>query len=333
MKKTFFRLIFLSLLSIILISCSVTNINVPSNDNNSESNNNNNIGNDEVISNKDCRIFLFDSKDLTLYYLDKELVVKDNALVTALTKELQTNMQCSTLINLTDKVNISSAKLSKNKDMLTIVFDKPFTDYMILGSSTESGLISSLVNTYGYNYGVDKVAIYFDDTLYTGLKGSLSEGYFNTDYSNSKSLSSKNTTTERDCRLFFYSGNDDCFYYVTTNLKITENALVSALTNALKSPPSDSFLCIPDLTNVINANLSNDTLTINLSKEYYNILSKVGSGSEASLLQSLAMTYGYNYNVDNVIILIDNKPYKGSHVEFEEGQTVNFDINNSSKYN
>ena len=49
---------------------------------------------------------------------------------------------------------------------------------MNLDGSNESGLLSSLISTYGYNYGVDKVAIYFGDTLYTALSGDLPEGYF-----------------------------------------------------------------------------------------------------------------------------------------------------------
>ena len=53
-----------------------------------------------------------------------------------------------------------------------------FTSALPLGTSSESGLISAIVNTYGYNYGLDKVAIYFGDTLYTGLKGELLEGYY-----------------------------------------------------------------------------------------------------------------------------------------------------------
>ena len=50
---------------------------------------------------------------------------------------------------------------------------------MALEDSNESGLLYSLINTYGYNYDVDKVAIYFGDTLYTALSGELPEGYFN----------------------------------------------------------------------------------------------------------------------------------------------------------
>ena len=54
---------------------------------------------------------------------------------------------------------------------------------MLLGSSTESGLLSSLISTYAYNLDVDKVAIYLGDKLYTSLKGDLPKGYFDVDFS------------------------------------------------------------------------------------------------------------------------------------------------------
>ena len=74
-------------------------------------------------------------------------------------------------------------------------------------------------------------------------------------------------------------------------------------------------------------------LTVNLTKSYYDILTKVGSGSEAGALTSLAMTYGYNYNIDKIIILIDGKPYSGSHIIFSEEQYVNFDLSSAKPLN
>lgn len=71
---------------------------------------------------------------------------------------------------------------------MTVVFNEAFTEKMLLGSVTESGLLASILSTYAYNYGVDKVAIYFGDKLYTSLRGELPEGYFKVDYSDAKPL-------------------------------------------------------------------------------------------------------------------------------------------------
>lgn len=284
-------------------------------------------------------MFFFDSEKLNLYYVDKDLKVKDNALVSALTKELQTNTTSDTFLKLTPNVGIKSATLDKDKGILKVVFNKSYVNEMILGTATESGLLSSLVNTYGYNYGVNKVSIYFGDELYTSLKGDLPDGYFNTNFSDATAynseISTPSTNVDKICRLYFYDGDNDCIYYSDTTLNVTDNALTTALTNALKTPPSSSFSSIPNTVNVISADLdrSKDLITVNLSKNYYDILSKVGSGSESSLLQTLAMTYSYNYNIGKVIILIDGKAYSGSHILLTDGETVNFDLSSAKKLN
>ena len=161
-------------------------VDIPENNNDNQSNSNNPDEDDKKITNKTCRIYAFNSDELQLYYFDEELTVEDNALVTALTKALQTTLPNNSFISLSDKAKVTSAKLDSEKGVLTIVFSEDFIKDMPLGSNTESGLVSSLVNTYGYNYNVDKVAIYFGDTLYASLKGSLDEGYFNAHFDDAK---------------------------------------------------------------------------------------------------------------------------------------------------
>lgn len=329
-------------------STTIPSENIPSENitsNNSTSSNNNSPTKNPKINNKNsiktitCRLFFFDSEKLDLYYVDKDLNVKDNALVSALTKELQTNTTSDTFLKLTSNVGIKSANLDKDNGILKVVFNKSYVDEMILGTATEGGLLSSLVNTYGYNYGVNKVSIYFDDELYTSLRGELPEGYFNTSLSDAKPYSSEvstpSTNIDKICRLYFYNGEEDCIYYTDIALTVTDNALTTALTNALKIPPSSSFSSIPNAVDVISANLdkSKDLITVNLSKNYYDILSKVGSGSESYLLQTLAMTYSYNYNISKVIILIDGKAYSGSHILLFDGETINFDLSSAKNLN
>ena len=134
------------------------------------------------------RIFAFDYQTPELYYYDTQIKVTDNALVKALTNELQHNLPEDRFLTLTDEVGVTSAKLDKENGILTVVFNEAFTEKMLLGSVTESGLLASILSTYAYNYGVDKVAIYFGDKLYTSLRGELPEGYFKVDYSDAKPL-------------------------------------------------------------------------------------------------------------------------------------------------
>lgn len=155
-------------------------------------NNNNNNGENKIEKTKTelrkVRIFAFDYQTPELYYYDTQIKVTDNALVKALTNELQHNLPEDRFLTLTDEVGVTSAKLDKENGILTVVFNEAFTEKMLLGSVTESGLLASILSTYAYNYGVDKVTIYFGDKLYTSLRGELPEGYFKVDYSDAKPL-------------------------------------------------------------------------------------------------------------------------------------------------
>ena len=196
MKKYLF--IPLLIISIFLIGCDKiipnNNIQVPNNSGNPTDTNDNDTNNDikdnttsddskyddtSSTVNTKVRLFLFDTKD---YVIDKEIPVEDKAIIKALTKELQTYSPDENILNLTDEVEITSAKLDTETNVLKIVFSSSYTDKMLLGSSTESGLLSSLISTYGYNLKVDKVALYFGDELYTSLRGDLPNGYFDVHY-------------------------------------------------------------------------------------------------------------------------------------------------------
>ncbi|WP_291651233.1 GerMN domain-containing protein [Clostridium sp.] len=362
MKKRLFLLIFSLVFSLILIGCnknknepvSTPSQNIvneeknPSNDTNkdqaTEDEPSNNTDEDKSITNTKVRLFYFDSSNLNLYYIDKEIQISNKAVVKALTKELQNYSPNNNFINLTNKVEITSAKLDENKKLLTIVFSSSYVDKMLLGSSTESGLLSSLISTYAYNLDVDKVAIYFGDKLYTSLKGDLPNGYFNVDYSsaipyskdsynNSNSENNNETDTVKktiNSRIYYYNCIDDVFYYINKPIEVIDGALVTALTNELKNPPSQNLFSFGDNLAIRSAKLDkeNNTLTVDLSKSYYNILSKVGSGGESAALKSLALTYGYNYGIDKVIILVNGKPYSGSHIIFEVNECINIDVDN-----
>ncbi|ACL74612.1 GerMN domain-containing protein [Ruminiclostridium cellulolyticum] len=142
------------------------------------------ITKNEKPSTKDvkCRLYFLATTELKYYYIDKMIPVEDNALITALTKELQSTSYNKDFLSLTDKIKIKSAKLDETTGVLKVVFSDSYVDHMNLGTNTEAGLLTCLLATYGYNLGVDKVAIYFNDELYTSLKGDLPEGYFDVNY-------------------------------------------------------------------------------------------------------------------------------------------------------
>ena len=182
-----YLLMILLILSFSLISCDKI---IPNNNsNNNDKLNINNYKDDDTTNdktpstvNKKVRLFFFDTKDYVMYYIDKEILVTDKAIIKALTNELQNYSLDENTLNLSKEVEITSANIDPKTNVLKIVFSSSYTSKMTLGSATESGLLSSLLSTYGYNLDVDKIAIYFGDELYTSLRGELLNGYFDVYY-------------------------------------------------------------------------------------------------------------------------------------------------------
>ena len=139
--------------------------------------------------NKDCRVFYFNKVDLKTYCIDTNVKVTDNALVTALTEKLYSAPNNnSNFVVLSKDYGVSSATLNYNTNILTVVFNENFIKNMDLSTEVANGVIGAIVNTYGYNYGIDKVAVYFGDELYTGIEGTSSSGYSTVNYADTLKL-------------------------------------------------------------------------------------------------------------------------------------------------
>lgn len=138
---------------------------------------------------RNCRVFYFNSSDSKTYYLDTSVSVTDNAFVTALTKKLyQAPNANDDLLVIPKDFGVKSATLDYETNILKVIFNDDFTEKMNLNSTSKNGIISAIANTYGYNYGVDKVSIYFGDKLYKGTNGELVDDYFVVDSSNALKL-------------------------------------------------------------------------------------------------------------------------------------------------
>ena len=53
---------------------------------------------------------------------------------------------------------------------------------MKLDDTTSQGFMASIIDTYAYNYNVNKVAVNFGNDLYTGIDGTSTAGYTTVDY-------------------------------------------------------------------------------------------------------------------------------------------------------
>lgn len=191
MRKKVLLIVLTMVLSLVFISCNKSDSNTDKSSNNTEASEENkqeenNEDGDKEVSEQDkatkkkkCRLYFFDTEKLEMFYVNNEIEIVNKEEVNALTKALQEYKGNDKFLTLTDKAKITSAKV--DGDILRVYFSDDFTKNMTLGTATESGLIQSLVNTYGYNYNVKKVAIYMNKELYTGLRGELPEGYYTVD--------------------------------------------------------------------------------------------------------------------------------------------------------
>lgn len=127
----------------------------------------------------------------------------------------------------------------------------------------------------------------------------------------------------RESRLYFYNGVEDKIYYQDTKVEVVENAFTKALTEALKNSPSENVIALPDEVGVTSAKIDGDTITVDLGTEFYDFSRGMGSSAEAGILESIALTYSYNYGISNVIILVGGENYSSGHLLFNDGECIN----------
>ena len=113
--------------------------------------------------------------------------------------------------------------------------------------------------------------------------------------------------------------------YLSKNVNITDNAIVTAIINEFKNPPNSSYVAINPSAGVssVEVNKESNLLTVDFNNS---ILTKTfGSGIEGYFLQGLVNTLGYNLGVSNVRITINGKGYSSGH--FDLGSSDYFSVN------
>ena len=133
---------------------------------------------DSSDSSQTCRLFFYNPVDGTRYYVDENITVEENALVSALTSALQNNNYNSDFIVLSDQIGVSNATVDTANSALTVKFNDSFEKYMNLDPASAYELIYTLVNTYAYNYKVNKISLYFNDIQYTAAPSADKNGWY-----------------------------------------------------------------------------------------------------------------------------------------------------------
>lgn len=134
---------------------------------------------------QEIRLYVYDAVSGESMYTMKNITIVDGALVSAIINALKDDSS-NNFTALNSEIQVKSAKLEKDKDLLTVDFGEKFLNNMDLGGGVEMGMLQSVVNSLGYNFGVSNVCITVNGEGYSsGHVSHKADEPFKVDYSNS----------------------------------------------------------------------------------------------------------------------------------------------------
>ena len=134
---------------------------------------------------QEIRLYVYDAVSGESMYTMKNITIVDGALVSAIINALKDDSS-NNFTALNSEIQVKSAKLEKDKDLLTVDFGEKFLNNMDLGGGVEMGMLQSVVNSLGYNFGVSNVCITVNGKGYSsGHISHKADEPFKVDYSNS----------------------------------------------------------------------------------------------------------------------------------------------------
>lgn len=134
---------------------------------------------------QEIRLYVYDAISGESMYTMKNITIVDGALVSSIINALKDDSS-NNFTALNPEIQVKSAKLEKDKDLLTVDFGEKFLNNIDLGGGVEMGMLQSVVNSLGYNFGVSNVCITVNGEGYSsGHVSHKADEPFKVDYSNS----------------------------------------------------------------------------------------------------------------------------------------------------
>ncbi len=129
----------------------------------------------------------------------------------------------------------------------------------------------------------------------------------------------------------YYPDVDEKLYPEQTTLTFHTGDEAKDILQAVisKKPSKDSYLPLASMNTKVNSLYlsENETVMVDFSKEFVNDMN-AGAGYELLILQGITNTLGNYYQVQNVIITVDGKPYESGHIMMEEGEAFHVNMEN-----
>lgn len=136
---------------------------------------------------------------------------------------------------------------------------------------------------------------------------------------------------EKNAKIYYYDVVSDKIVYINSIIEVEGDQSANALINELKKSPNEDIQ--PALSSDITLNSytidnENSIITLDFSSNFVSA-QNLGAGAESSTLAAICNTFGSYFNVENVIITLDGKPYSSGHILMTEGETFKVDLNNA----
>ena len=136
---------------------------------------------------------------------------------------------------------------------------------------------------------------------------------------------------ELDIDVFYPLYSDIETVYLKDKLNFyTNQSIEKLLEDVMKNPPSGKFVPVIPETAVINSiklDKNSWTLRVDFSEELIS-KSNFGSALETEVLKSIVNTLGKFYDVENVFITVEDKPYESGHYLLREGESFKVNMEN-----
>ena len=150
----------------------------------------------------------------------------------------------------------------------------------------------------------------------------------NNDKKDTETVDKNDTEKQENAKIYYYDAISDKIVYINSTIKVTGDNASNLLVDELKKSPNDEIP--PSLSSEITLNSSNldkdkSTITLDFSSNFVSA-QNLGGGAESSIITAIANTFGDYFNVENVVITLDGKPYSSGHILMNDGEAFKVNL-------
>lgn len=147
--------------------------------------------------------------------------------------------------------------------------------------------------------------------------------------------SMNNGPLEYDIEIYYPSFSEISTVYTMGKINFyTNQSMEKLFEDFMKNPPSDSLVpVLPEFAVINSVRLDRNTWTlkVDFSQELLTDMN-AGSSLETEILKSIVNTFGRFYDVENVYISVEGKPYESGHYALVDDEYFTVDIKGIEKF-